>query len=81
VAGYRSLTRLLHQAEQAAGKLFAANAMNSTTPRQLAILVAVSEKDGLVQTDVVERTGIDHSTSAEIISRLVRRGIIQLRRS
>jgi hypothetical protein len=55
----RSPTHLLHQAEQAAGKLFAATAMGTTTPRQLAVLIAVSENEGLNQTAVVKRTGID----------------------
>jgi DNA-binding MarR family transcriptional regulator len=77
----RSPTHLLHQAEQAAGRLFAASAMDSTTPRQLAILVAVSENDGLNQTDVVERTGIDRSTVAEIVARLERKKLLQCRRS
>jgi DNA-binding MarR family transcriptional regulator len=72
---------LLHQAEQAAEKLFAASALGFITPRQLAILIAVSENEGLNQTNVVERTGIDRSTLAEIVSRLVRKGLLQRRRS
>jgi DNA-binding MarR family transcriptional regulator len=72
----RSPTHLLHQAEQAAGRLFAANAMGSTTPRQLAVLVAVSESEGLNQTEVVEGAGIDRSTLAEIIRRLVRKSLL-----
>jgi DNA-binding MarR family transcriptional regulator len=66
----RSPTHLLHQAEQAAKRLFAAHALGLIQPRQLAILVAVSENDGLNQTDVVERTGIDRSA-----------GLLQRRRS
>jgi DNA-binding MarR family transcriptional regulator len=77
----RSPTHLLHQAEQAATKLFAASAMSSTTPRQLAVLVAVSENEGLNQTEVVERIGVDRSTVAEIIPRLVRKGLLRRRRS
>jgi len=72
---------LLHQAEQTAAKLFAASAMGFITPRQLAILVAVAEDEGLNQTEAVERTGIDRSTLAEIIGRLVRKGLLQRRRS
>jgi MarR family transcriptional regulator, temperature-dependent positive regulator of motility len=72
---------LLHQAEQAAGRLSAAHARDFIRPRQLAILVAVSENDGSNQTDVVERTGIDRFTVAEIIARLVRKGLLQRRRS
>jgi DNA-binding MarR family transcriptional regulator len=78
---HRSPTHLLHQAEQAAGRLFATNAMGSTTPRQLAILIAVSEDEGLNQTELIERTGIDRSTVAVIIPRLVRKGLLQRRRS
>jgi MarR family transcriptional regulator, temperature-dependent positive regulator of motility len=77
----RSPTQLLHQAEQAVGKLFADQAMGVITTRQLVVLIAVSEDEGLSQTEVVERTGIDHSTLAEIIPRLVRKGLLQRRRS
>jgi MarR family transcriptional regulator, temperature-dependent positive regulator of motility len=77
----RSPTHLLHQAEQAAGRLFAANALGSTTPRQLEILIAVFENEGMNQTDVVKRTGIDRATLGVMIKRLVRRGFLQRRRS
>jgi MarR family transcriptional regulator, temperature-dependent positive regulator of motility len=77
----RSPTHLLHQAEQAAERLFAANAMGSITPRQLAVLVTVSENEGLNQTKVAERTGIHDASVAQIISRLVRKGLLQRRRS
>jgi DNA-binding MarR family transcriptional regulator len=77
----RSPTHLLHQAEQAAERLFAANAMGSITPRQLAVLVTVSENEGLNQTEVAERTGIHDASVAQIVSRLVRKGLLQRRRS
>jgi DNA-binding MarR family transcriptional regulator len=57
----RSPTHLLHQAEQAARKLFAENALGFITLRQLVVLIAVSEDEGLNQTELVERTGIDAS--------------------
>jgi MarR family transcriptional regulator, temperature-dependent positive regulator of motility len=76
----RSPTHLLHQAEQAARMLFSANAVDFT-PRQLPILVTVSENEGLNQTEVVELTGIDRSTLGEILTRLVRKGLLQRRRS
>ena len=50
---------LLHRAEQAANRLFQDGAIGFVTPRQLAVLIAVSENEGLNQTDVVKRTGID----------------------
>jgi len=77
----RSVAHLLHQAEQAATTLFAANALGFITPRQLAILITVSENEGLNQTQVVERTGVDRSTLADIIKRLARKGLLQRRRS
>jgi MarR family transcriptional regulator, temperature-dependent positive regulator of motility len=77
----RSPMHLMHQAEQAAERIFAARAMSSATPRQLAALIAVAEKDGSNQADVAERTGIDRATLGEIIVRLVRNGFLQRRRS
>jgi DNA-binding MarR family transcriptional regulator len=55
-------------------------ALSFVTPRQLAVLIAVSENEGLNQTDVVKRTGIDRGTMAEIIPRTLRKGLLQLRR-
>jgi hypothetical protein len=77
----RSPMHLLHQAEQAAGKLFSAKGKVFVTPRQLAVLVAVAESEGLNQTDVMQRTRIDRSTVADIVQRLVRKGALQRRRS
>jgi hypothetical protein len=37
---------LLHRAEQAADRLFTADALGFITPRQLAVLIAVSEGKG-----------------------------------
>jgi DNA-binding MarR family transcriptional regulator len=51
------------------------------TPRQFAILMVVAEQEGLTQTDLVERTGIDRSTLADIVARLLSRGLIQRRRA
>ena len=72
---------LLHRAEQVANRLFEDGALGFTTPRQLAVLIAVSENEGLNQTDVVKRTGIDRGTMAEIIPRMLRKGLLQRRRS
>jgi DNA-binding MarR family transcriptional regulator len=72
---------LLHKAESAAERLFSAKAMGSITPRQLAVLIAVSENEGLNQIDVVKRTGVDAATVGDIIRRRVRQGLLRRRRS
>jgi DNA-binding MarR family transcriptional regulator len=78
----RSPVHLLHRAYQAVGQIFAAGmGNNDLTPRQLAILVAVAENEGLSQTDLVERTGIDRSTLADIVRRMQRKGLLQRRRT
>ena len=44
--------------------------MSNMTPRKLAELITIVAKDGLSQTGVVERMGIDRSTLADIVRRL-----------
>jgi hypothetical protein len=44
-----SALHLLHRAEQIADRLFLADAPRSITPRQLAVLVAVAENEGLAK--------------------------------
>lgn len=77
----RSPIHLLHRAGQCAADLFQGVMSGTVTPRQLAVLVTVADNEGLSQTGVVERTGIDRSTLADIVRRLAKRGLIQRRRS
>lgn len=51
------------------------------TPRQYAVLVSVSQNEGLSQTHLVERTGIDRSTLADIVRRMLKKGLLQRRRT
>ena len=51
------------------------------TPRQLAVLVTVAQNEGLSQTGLVDRTGIDRSTLADIVRRMQRKGLLQRRRT
>jgi DNA-binding MarR family transcriptional regulator len=51
------------------------------TPRQLAVLMTVAQNEGLSQTGLVDRTGIDRSTLADIVRRMQRKGILQRRRT
>ncbi len=78
----RSAMHLLHRAGQCATDLFLAAARDSgLTPRQYAMLTTIAEEEGLTQTELVARTGIDRSTLADIVARLIARGLIQRRRA
>ena len=78
----RSPLHLLHRAGQSAEELFQTEVGDADlTPRQLAVLGTVAEHEGLSQTDIVERTGIDRSTMTDIVRRLSKKGLLQRRRT
>ena len=78
----RSPIHLLHRAGQCAGDIFHAEMKDGDlTPRQLAVLVTVAANEGLSQTGLVDRTGIDRSTLADIVRRMQRKGLLQRRRT
>jgi MarR family transcriptional regulator, temperature-dependent positive regulator of motility len=78
----RSAVHLLHRAGQCAKELFQTEIGDvDLTPRQLAVLNTVAENEGLSQTGIVERTGIDRSTLADIVRRLSKKGLLQRRRT
>jgi MarR family transcriptional regulator, temperature-dependent positive regulator of motility len=64
-----------------ANRLFQDGALGLTSPRALAIVIAVSEQEGCNLTAVMERTRIDQSTTTAIVKRLVRDGLLEKRRS
>ncbi len=78
----RSPIHLLHRAGQCAGDIFYTEMkVGGLTPRQLAVLLTVSQNEGLSQTGLVDRTGIDRSTLADIVRRMQRKGLLQRRRT
>ena len=78
----RSPTHLLHRVGQCADDIFDAHiTISGLTPRQLAVLIAVSADEGLSQTGLVERTGVDRSTLANLVGRLKRKGLLERRRT
>lgn len=78
----QSAIHLLHRAGQCAGDLFTKEViLDGLTPRQYAVLLTISEEEGLSQTDIVERTGIDRSTLADIIRRMLNKSLIARRRT
>ncbi len=73
-----SASHLLHRAEQSATEIFGRIAPSGIlTPRQYAILAAIEANQGLSQTGLVETTGIDRSTLADIVRRMLDKGFVQ----
>jgi DNA-binding MarR family transcriptional regulator len=72
---------LLHRAEQAASRVFHDGALGFVTPRQLAVLITVAENEGGNLTGVIQRTGMDRSTTSELVGRMARMGLLHKRRS
>jgi DNA-binding MarR family transcriptional regulator len=77
----RSPIHLLHRASQCAELIFHNAIPDGVTPRQLSVLMVVADREGACQADIAEQTGIDRSTMAEIMRRLVKKGLVQRRRS
>lgn len=78
----RSPIHLLHRAGQCAGDIFQNKLGTSDlTPRQFAVLVTVAQNEGLSQTHLVEKTGIDRSTLADIVRRMLKKNLLQRRRT
>ena len=72
----------MHRAGQCADELFALNVGDAElTPRQFAVLRAIADSDEPSQTTLVEKTGIDRSTMADIVRRLNSKGLLQRRRT
>lgn len=77
-----SLSHLLRRAQQFAYDQFVQQMGDSAiTPRQFIVLFAVNEEEGLSQTDLVNRTGIDRSTLADMISRMIKNGLLARKRT
>jgi DNA-binding MarR family transcriptional regulator len=77
-----SLTHLLHRACQVADSVFNEEAgRTGLTTRQFVVLVAIANNRDVSQTGLVQSTGIDRSTVAEIVKRLLRRGLIKRKRT
>ena len=73
---------LLRRAQQYANDLYSKEVgASGPTPRQFEVLFAVSQNEGLSQTHLVDRTGIDRSTLADIVRRMLKKGLLQRRRT
>jgi MarR family transcriptional regulator, temperature-dependent positive regulator of motility len=76
-----SAVHLLHRASHKADSVFLQTAGAFITPRQFIILAAVAEKPGVTQNAIVEDTGIDRSSVAELMQKLAKRGLLRRRRT
>ena len=74
----KSPSHLLHRAQQiAANESAAALSAAGITLRQFSVLAALSGNDGVSQSDLVNATGIDRSTLADMVARMERSGLIK----
>lgn len=77
-----SPAHLIHRAEQCAADIFARVApAGQLTPRQFTILAAIETDPGISQTGLVDKTGIDRSTLADIIRRMLEKDLLQRQRT
>ncbi|MGE0211049.1 MAG: MarR family winged helix-turn-helix transcriptional regulator [Parvibaculaceae bacterium] len=82
----KSLTKsphhLLKRAAQHAANIYAtSNGRAGLTQRQYTLLQAVDHNEGVSQSDLVRITGIDRSTLADLVARLMTQGYLQRRRT
>ncbi|MBE7220865.1 MAG: winged helix-turn-helix transcriptional regulator [Caulobacteraceae bacterium] len=78
----RSPSHLLHRALQLALDIYAVETGPvAITQRQYAVLAAVAADEGLSQTDLVRATGIDRSTLADLVGRMIARDYLERERS
>jgi MarR family transcriptional regulator, temperature-dependent positive regulator of motility len=77
-----SPSHLLHRVLQLALDIYAGETgAGAITQRQFAVLTAVSRNEGLTQTDLVKATGIDRSTLADMVARMIAKGLLERERS
>lgn len=78
----RSPSHLLHRVLQHALDIFETEVGDGAlTQRQFAVLTAVEADEGLTQTDLVRATGIDRSTLADLVARMIAKGLLGRERS
>jgi DNA-binding MarR family transcriptional regulator len=78
----RSPSHLLHRALQLALDLYAAEfGPGAITQRQYAVLAAAADHEGATQSDLVRVTGIDRSTLADMVARMIVKGLLERQRA
>lgn len=78
----QSPSHLLRRCVQYANDLFSReSAASDLTKQQFTVLAAVEQNEGISQTDLVGLTGIDRSTLAEMIRRMIDKGLLDRERT
>lgn len=78
----QSPSHLLRRCVQYANDLFSREAgAGDLTKQQFTVLTAVEQHDGVSQTELVGVTGIDRSTLAEMIRRMIEKGLLDRERT
>lgn len=78
----RSPYHLLKRAAQYAADIYMEEVGKSgLTQRQFTVLFMVDQNDGVSQTALVKLTGIDRSTLADLVARLLAQGYLQRKRT
>lgn len=78
----KSPGHLLRRAHQFAQDLYSREVgSRGPTPRQFEVLHAVAANEGMSQTDLVRATGIDRSTLADMIARMIKKGLLSRSRT
>lgn len=73
---------LLRRAEQRAANIYTQEVgASGLTPRQYVVLTAVAAYEGQTQTDLVSATGVDRSTLADMIARMIDSGLLNRERT
>jgi DNA-binding MarR family transcriptional regulator len=76
-----SVTHLLHRSLQLALDMHAEAGPVEITQRQYTVLAAAGTADGQTQNDLVRATGIDRSTLADLVARMLAKGLLERQRS
>jgi DNA-binding MarR family transcriptional regulator len=78
----QSPSHLLRRCVQYANDLFSREpGASDLTKQQFTVLAAVEQNEGMSQTDLVGITGIDRSTLAEMIRRMIEKGLLDRERT
>jgi DNA-binding MarR family transcriptional regulator len=77
----QSPLHLFHRAVQVVTEIYQSEMSSyDLTARQYAVLFALAHCEGLSQSKLVDATGIDRSTMADIVRRMLKKGIVQRKR-